>query len=154
MHSHCRNLRELQIMNDEDTFDKQLWRDFDWETYINSQLPRHPTDKDKAEFKQGIETARKIAQLLEGGLNHSKKYELLECERTTPPNLHMPIMMTLAMFANTMYTAKHNEADKVNFAIGTINRLASLCRSHKINEVGPILRQFALELGENYKIDE
>ena len=138
-------------MAEANAFDRQLWRDFDWDKYTDSQLQNYPTEKEQAEFKRVVKIAINVMRLMQKGADPTNMRELSEYKKTIPSHLFFQVIVLLAMVANVMYQAKQAEANKLTFAIGTVGNLATLCRTHKIKSAQTILRQFALEVGEDLR---
>ena len=138
-------------MAETNAFNKQLWRDFDWDGYITARSPTFPQGKERDDFKRSVEITRNIARLMQEGPDPANMHELAQLEPTIPPRLFFQVSLQLEMIANVLYRAKHTETEKLTFAIGTIGQLSSLCKDHKIEEATPILRQFVMELGEDYE---
>lgn len=134
---------------DVEKFDHQLWRDFDWDTYIESQIQKYPTQADKDELRQSVEVARTFSRLYQKGPDLANMRELLEYQRNVPGNVLLHAMGIMTMIANTMYTVKREEGDKVTFAMVMVGQMARICRDHSFAPVEPALTQFFAELGEN-----
>ena len=138
-------------MKIENSFDKQLWRDFNWGQYLASFEERCSTEEERAELKHCVEILRNVSRLMSSGPVLSNMREIAKYEQTIPKHLLFKVVAMLSMVANAMYKVKHEESCKLNFAIGTINRLVKLCKSKGVMEAGRIHKRFVHELGENIK---
>lgn len=133
----------------ENPFDRQLWRDFDWDKYLAEKSPKYPPGQQRAEFIKGVEIVRTVARLVQKGADQRNLKELCEFEKTVPSDLLFPTLMTMAMVANTMYQIRHEEGCKLTFAITTLSKLGQLCRAEKVKGSEQILKRFFAELGED-----
>jgi hypothetical protein len=129
--------------------DRRLWRDFDWDTFLQSKLKIYADNPaEMEEAREAVRIARLLAKTFD--TTHPGRGELsevVELEKT-PPAILIHAAVMLAQIAGLYYTGKHAETYKLTFAVTAISHAATCCREKRFEKVLPILRRFATEFGD------
>ena len=128
--------------------DYQLWRDYDWEKYLESELPKYPTPRDKQELIDVVHIVKEFVRVMSANKLTIEDSALIESlERKFPQHTFVLAVVLLAQIGGIYYKAKRLNDDKLDFAITAIAKAAQKCKDREFDKVFPILTRFAKEFG-------
>jgi len=129
--------------------DYALWRDFDWESYLESELKRYSTEKERDELRSAVALVREYLRVFSSSRS-SRAYirQILALEAKHDLRTFSHALCIAAQFANVMSNAGKKEEHKLNFAITAISHAAKRCKEGRFEKVLPILTRFAKEFSD------
>lgn len=136
-------------MNEEMTHgDFQLWRDFKWDEFLESESPKHPIGKEREEFCKAVELVREFSKVSSTSKPPKDSIrEVLRLANTADKEVLISSLMVATQFANVNYKIRREENQNNAFAIKAVSSVSKAYKEKRFDDIPKIIRRFALEYG-------